>query len=394
MAKKKSDNTTPEDKKASLSSAGGLKAALPGVQDEATRKARNVRSDREKKAPAPKSVTSGAPSAPSPTLGKSAPTEEPVVSKKPGEHRLNPNKNAKLIPMQNLREETQEATSEWRDGMERNDIEVEPEEVQQGKFRRLVLVGVLLILVLGGWIAKSAIQKYNDSQLPSRAPALVAFDAEQQLVSDATEVLRNYLATEDITEKFKYTRDTEDRIRDMERYLGDRPEEQGIQIIGETLAIQQFERQGTPFLGLVFEFDDVSRRGVVFEITDDGPKLDWRSFVGYSDMSVDEFLRVQPLEPMLMRVVLSEDDYYNFKYSDPKKWVCVKVENASRDRSFWAYCRRNSATHLALVTGEKELAAKRIGIFEAVVQVRFEEEGRDRKQALLEEFVAAGHLVK
>ena len=394
MASENSDNDTPEVKKASLSSAGGLKASLPGVQDDATRKARNFRSDVGKNDSAPPAPSSDSPAAPSPTLGKSKGAEEPPAAKKPGEHRLNPNKNAKLIPMQNLREETQEATSEWRDGMERNDIEVEPEDIQQGKFRRLVFIGIVLILIAGFWIGKAAIQKYNDSQLPSRAPALVAFDAEQQLVEEATQVLKSYLATEDIVEKFKFTRDSEDRIRDMERYLGDRPEEQGIKVLGDALAVQQFTRQKKDYLGLVFEFDDVSRRGVVFELTDNGPKLDWRSFVGYSDMSVDEFLAVQPLEPMLMRVVLSEDDYYNFKYSNPKEWVCVKVENASRDRSFWAYCRRNSATHLALVAGEKELANKRIGIFEAVVQVRFEEEGRDRKQALLEEFVAAGHLVQ
>ncbi len=378
----------PDPKKAALSPAGGMKAALPGVQDEVTRKARNIRSDIGKKEPSAQSTASL-----SPTLGKKILGKETPENKNPGEHRLNPDKTAKLIPMDALRQETAEITSEWRDGMERNDIEVEPEEIKQGKFRRLVAFGVLLILVAGFWIAKSAIQKYNASQMPSRTPALAAYDEEKLMVEKATQNLKRYLATEDITEKFKFTRDSEDRIRDMERYLGDRPDEQGISIIGDSLAIQTFTRQKKPFLGLVFEFDDVSRRGVVFELTDQGPKIDWRSFVGYSDMSIEEFLQVQPLEPMLMRVVINEDDYYNFNYSDSQAWVCIKIENASRDRSFWAYCPRDSAVHLALVIGEKELATKRIGIFEAVVQVRFEEQGRDRKQALLEEFITAGHLV-
>lgn len=52
----------------------------------------------------------------------------------------------------------------------------------------------------------------------------------------------------------------------------------------------------------------------------DGLKVDWESWVGWSEMPWDDFLKIKATEPKLVRVMLKWVDYYNFDFSDEKKW--------------------------------------------------------------------------
>lgn len=89
--------------------------------------------------------------------------------------------------------------------------------------------------------------------------------------------------------------------------------------------------------------DDGEPWWVVFEETADGPKLDWDSFVRYSDMDVDTFLSGKIQEPKEFRLLAMIDDYFNYEYSNPADYWCVRLFDTRESFIFYGYVRKDSA---------------------------------------------------
>jgi len=80
----------------------------------------------------------------------------------------------------------------------------------------------------------------------------------------------------------------------------------------------------------------------VFEETDDGPKLDWKSFVRYSEQDVFEFLEQKTTEPKQFRVLAMIDDYFNYKFSSPDDYICVRLFDPEESFTFYGYVKKES----------------------------------------------------
>jgi len=83
-------------------------------------------------------------------------------------------------------------------------------------------------------------------------------------------------------------------------------------------------------------------REVSFFRSTDGWKVDWESWVGWSDMPWDEFKEKQPKSPTRFRVHLKPIIYYNFGFSDDLKWRSYLVESPDGNHRFFAYVERGS----------------------------------------------------
>ncbi|MGK0185659.1 MAG: DNA-directed RNA polymerase subunit RPC12/RpoP [Verrucomicrobiales bacterium] len=107
---------------------------------------------------------------------------------------------------------------------------------------------------------------------------------------------------------------------------------------------------GKKFTGINVEFNDDSSRTAVFEMTPEGPKLDWESFVLFADPLMSEFVSTQPVTPGVYRVTCSLGDYYNFLYKDDIKYLCLDILGADEVSSCFGYADIDSEVAHELAT--------------------------------------------
>lgn len=70
--------------------------------------------------------------------------------------------------------------------------------------------------------------------------------------------------------------------------------------------------------------------------------IDWESLTGYGEMSFLDFRTQRPVKPVLMRAYVRLFEYYNYEFSDAKKYLCVKLMSESGESSVYAYCERGT----------------------------------------------------
>jgi hypothetical protein len=88
---------------------------------------------------------------------------------------------------------------------------------------------------------------------------------------------------------------------------------------------------------------DFEERLMALFITPGGLKIDWESWVGWSEMPWDEFLIEKPAEPRLFRVRLKAVHYYNFAFADDRKWCSWLLESPDGKHAVYGYVERGSA---------------------------------------------------
>ena len=81
--------------------------------------------------------------------------------------------------------------------------------------------------------------------------------------------------------------------------------------------------------------------------------LDWESWAAWSDKTWPTFKQERPQTPVLMRAIASESDYYNYEFSDARRWLAVKLRSPDGEHSVTGYVKRGSAAgfKLAQLTG-------------------------------------------
>jgi len=70
--------------------------------------------------------------------------------------------------------------------------------------------------------------------------------------------------------------------------------------------------------------------------------IDWESLTGYGEISFQEFRSKRPAKPVLMRAYVRLFEYYNFEFSDSKKYLCIKLMSENGDNAVYAYCERGT----------------------------------------------------
>ncbi len=93
-------------------------------------------------------------------------------------------------------------------------------------------------------------------------------------------------------------------------------------------------------------------------------RLDWESFVGFTAMSMREFREKKPEDGVVMRVVASIDDYFNYEFVDAKRFLSVRLRNADGSDAVNGFCEQGGrvatafAARLATATAADAAAAK------------------------------------
>ncbi|MDZ4403113.1 hypothetical protein [Prosthecobacter sp.] len=119
--------------------------------------------------------------------------------------------------------------------------------------------------------------------------------------------------------------------------------------------------------------------------------IDWESLTGYGAMSFQDFRTKRPTKPVSLRAYVRLFEYFNFEFSDSKKYLCVKLTSENGESSVYAYSERG--TELARWL-ESDLASTGPSGFKGyTMQVSFPPDAQSNQCVNLDKVVTARWLV-
>lgn len=214
----------------------------------------------------------------------------------------------------------------------------------------MMLVGgcLLFAVIVAGVVVSMVGGKAPVVVLKPVTPPPVVKDAnrsEADLVGEAESLARRFLNATTVDEILTTVRNpqvTETRMREF--YPGGKIKASGMSKFNSG--------SGLVTRGKLYSFPVVTRdqeeRSLAFIETPEGLRIDWESWVGWSDIPWKEFLSTKPTASHVFRVTLDSVDYYNFEYSDDTKWQCYRLESPDKEHAVYGYVERGSALDVKL----------------------------------------------
>ncbi len=120
---------------------------------------------------------------------------------------------------------------------------------------------------------------------------------------------------------------------------------------------------------------------------DDGLKIDWESWVGWSDLPWEKIMESKPKTPILVRVMAKWVDYYNFGFSDEDAWRSYRLVSPDGENTLYGYVERNSLLDQRLRPGEPTATVA------VTLKVHFRKDEQAPNQVVIDELVSDGWVV-
>ena len=114
---------------------------------------------------------------------------------------------------------------------------------------------------------------------------------------------------------------------------------------GRVLEICQLMRvDGFDFIHLGYGGDDPAQPVEVAlrKESNGGYKLDWESYVGASEIGWTQFVTERAAKPALFRVHAQTEEYFNYEFSDEKKYVCARLESPDGKTVLYGYAEKGT----------------------------------------------------
>jgi hypothetical protein len=208
----------------------------------------------------------------------------------------------------------------------------------------------VLILILGSWtgglLRMAPPDKSKDPAISGVAPSVEKVPTATGMVPQMKNIVERFFAARTPEEKASYVRGGEALLPAMQDYYSRNPGNP------ETVTVDprvEFVNDGH------LEFVRVTGRssgGDPFEAfvqkTAIGPRIDWRQLTGSGEMDWRDWLRLRPSKPVTHCVIAKIDNYYSGAFSDPAKWVCLKITDIRKSQTVWAYANRENAIGMLL----------------------------------------------
>ncbi len=180
----------------------------------------------------------------------------------------------------------------------------------------------------------------QETVIPQAAsvPAVIK-RGEAMILAEAAPLAREFLEAKTVNELLPLVRDrtkTESRIRAFYQ--------DGVV---EALGLSKFNPRASAVtkgkqMSVGVTTRDFDERSIVFIDTPEGLKIDWESWVGWSEMPWSEFLAEKPSAGLAFRVTLSLVEYYNFAFADESKWQSYRLESPDQKHSIYGYVKKDS----------------------------------------------------
>jgi len=146
-------------------------------------------------------------------------------------------------------------------------------------------------------------------------------------------------------------------------------------------------RRGTSFAVKV-RTRGFEEKYVAYVDSKQGLRIDWESWVGWSAMRWDEFLASKPTTARVFRVRLNPADYYNFQFSDDRKWQAYQIISPDGGHSIYGYAERGSDVCAKLpATSDTQQSA-------LMLALKFPVKTPAPNQVLIDDLVAEGWVLE
>ena len=126
---------------------------------------------------------------------------------------------------------------------------------------------------------------------------------------------------------------------------------------------------------------------LVFFDGKDGLKIDWESWVCWSEMPWDKLIESKPQRPILIRAKLRTVDYYNYGFTDDTKWSAYQLSSPDGAHTLYGYIERNSLLDERLRPPEESASIT------VTLKIRFPEDEENRDQVVIHDMVADGWVL-
>ena len=204
-------------------------------------------------------------------------------------------------------------------------------------------------------------------------------DAEIAAIIDTVESFLGATTVDEILDFTLRDRYQRDRIREYYRTREVKP-----QVPKRIAAGGRIVKNGDLWATDVI-FSDNSRRPITVQRSESGYRVDWESWVGYSEMTWEEMREARTMTPVLFRVLCSKVQYYNFGFRDEAKWASFRLQSPDREHTLFGYVERRSEEEKRLVRyGDKEGKPRAF-----IVKIRYSE-GSGPDQVIIDEVLSTG----
>lgn len=129
---------------------------------------------------------------------------------------------------------------------------------------------------------------------------------------------------------------------------------------------------------------DFDERILSFALTPEGWKVDWESWVGWSDLPWSEFRTQKPSTPGTFRVNLKDVEYYNRTFAEESQWKSFLLETPEGAVTLYGYVSRDSPLASRLKPSPDAPTAR------YVLSLRFPENPEADNQVIIESVLAEG----
>lgn len=239
-------------------------------------------------------------------------------------------------------------------------------------------------------MARESQKDADGSAVPGETVTItLPLDASSPEVQQADELLKSYQKAGKWQDKMPFVYQS-DRTRVLMEQFYD--VQRGVDpVAGALLNRGRYRIDGTEILHLTYA---CNRPGDVLEIAmrrDSTGRfvLDWTSYVGFSQMGWDEFKKARPVSSTLFRAFATSSDYYNFEFTDRKKFLSVNLLSPDGLVTLHGFCERDTPTGMALARTLSR-SNTMLGI---VVRLAFPENPESDHCVWIRQFVADRWLV-
>jgi hypothetical protein len=87
---------------------------------------------------------------------------------------------------------------------------------------------------------------------------------------------------------------------------------------------------------------DQNEKTMAFVPTGAGFKIDWESWVGWSELSWEKFRETKPVQACRFRVNVYPTEYYNFAFTDDLKWQSYRLDSPDGTHTIYGYVEKGS----------------------------------------------------
>ncbi len=197
-----------------------------------------------------------------------------------------------------------------------------------------ILVGV--IFAFGSGKTPEPGQGSNTATPAKAAPAPTPARGGLALLAEAESLARKFMEAtriEAILPLVRHPQAAEARIR--QQYPDGEIPAPGISVFNTT-ALDDFGAGGA---AVTVSTRDHEEKTLNFVNGPDGMKIDWESWIGWSDLSWEEFMATKPATSHVFRLILSPVDYYNFGFNE-EKWRSYRLLSPDQEHALYGYAEK------------------------------------------------------